>query len=144
MTAPREPMPELTGKFLRYLMTGGTAAVVDVGGFALLLRTGLPVPAAGAASFCAAAVVNYLLTSRFVFRRAAHPRGFAVFLGAAGLGLLINVGVTWAAAAQLPIPAVLAKLVGVGVAFAANFLLNAFVVFSARVHGAPTGVQAAP
>ena len=130
-------MRELTGKFLRYLLTGGAAAVVDVGGFDLLLKGGLAIPAAAVASFCAAAVVNYLLTSRFVFRRTAHARGFVVFLAIAALGLLVNVGVTWAAAAQLPIAPVLAKVMGIGVAFALNFLLNAFVVFDGRVHARP-------
>lgn len=126
-------------RFLRYLLTGGPAAVVDLGGFALLLETGLPLALAGAVSFCAAAAVNYALTSRFVFRRRAHARGFAVFIAAAGLGLSINVGVTWAAATHLPITPVLAKALGIGVAFVANFLLNNFLVFSARVHG---GAQA--
>ncbi len=134
-------MRDLISKFLRYVLTGGIAAIIDVGGFALLLRTGLAIPVAGATSFCAAAGVNYLLTSRFVFRRASHSRGFAVFLGMATLGLLVNVGVTWVAAEHLPIAPVIAKILGVGVAFLLNFFLNTFVVFSARVHGAPLQVR---
>ena len=134
-------MRDLIGKFLRYLVTGGIAAIVDICGFALLLRTGVPIPVAGTASFCAAAVANYLLTSRFVFRRASHSRGFAVFIGFACVGLLVNVGVTWAVATQLPIAPVIAKIMGIGVAFGLNFLMNTFVVFSARVHGAPLQVR---
>ncbi len=132
-------MRDLIGKFLRYVLTGGIAAVVDVCGFALLMRTGLPIPVAGTTSFCAAAIVNYLLTSRFVFRRASHSRGFAVFIGMAAIGLLVNVGVTWGAATRLPIEPLIAKIMGVGVAFLLNFLMNTFVVFSPRVHGAPLG-----
>ncbi|UAK23417.1 GtrA family protein [Sphingomonas nostoxanthinifaciens] len=124
--------PLLSGRLLRYVGTGGTAAVVDIGLFACLVRAGLIVPLAACLSFAMAAVVNYWLTSRFVFGHRRSVAGFAQFLAAALIGLAINVSVTTLAAALLPIPPVVAKLIGVGVAFGANFLLNALIVFRPR------------
>ena len=45
----------------------------------LLLKAGLAVAAAGTLSFCIAALVNYGLSSRFVFARSATAQGFALF-----------------------------------------------------------------
>ena len=88
------PMRDVVAKFARYLLTGGAAAVVDVGGFALLHVAGVaPLPAA-AASFAVAAVVNYLLTSRFVFHHRGLGWRFPLFLLGALVGLFVNVGVT--------------------------------------------------
>ena len=68
-------MHKIVSKFLRYMVTGGIAAVTDVGGFAALINARLNVLTAGIASFCAAALVNYLLTSQFVFGRTATAHG---------------------------------------------------------------------
>jgi len=110
-------------------MTGGVAAVVDAGGFALLVGEGLGVAVAGVLSFCTAAVVNYLLTSKFVFGREASARGFALFLSAALIGLSVNVGLTLLGFYMLGLQPVVAKLIGIGTAFFVNFLINLCFVF---------------
>lgn len=117
---------------LRYGLTGGLAAVVDLGGFAMLLATGVPLALAAALSFLVATVVNYLLSAAFAFGAAISLRGYLRFLAVAALGLVVNVGVTVLADA-LGVPPVLAKLVGIGVAFFVNFLLNLVLVFP-RAH----------
>tara|TARA_R110002020_G_scaffold47754_13_gene136250 strand:+ start:2505 stop:2864 length:360 start_codon:yes stop_codon:yes gene_type:complete len=114
---------------MRYAGTAGVAAIVDIGGFALLLPSGIPLPAAAALSFLAATVVNYLLTARWVFYAPATMRGYGRFLLAASLGLLLNVGATTLGAHLLGWPAIPSKVVGVGIAFFANFALNAGFVF---------------
>ena len=124
-------MPPLVRKLFRYVLTAGTAAVVDVGGFVVLIGWAVRVVPAAVLSFAAAAVVNYLLTSRFVFAREASARGFALFFVAALFGLAVNVAVTVLAATSLGLPAAPAKLMGVGVAFLANFAINAGIVFGA-------------
>jgi putative flippase GtrA len=116
-------------KFSRYFLTGGVAAIIDAGGFALLHHFRLATLPAAAASFSAAAVVNFLLTARYVFGKQATGRGFVTFLLAALLGLVVNVGVTVAMNALFGFQAVVAKIVGIGVAFSVNFLLNLLVVF---------------
>ncbi|MEM9170420.1 MAG: GtrA family protein [Pseudomonadota bacterium] len=114
---------------IRYVGTGGVAAIVDLSGFAALTAYGAPLLAAAAASFVAAVIVNYALCSLFVFDAQMGPARFAAFFGAALIGLSVNVGVTYAAHAGFAVAPLFAKTVGIGVAAAGNYLLNAFVVF---------------
>jgi len=127
---PAVRLPTLARQALGYAMTGGLAAVVDIGGFHVLAShfEGVLLPAA--LSFLVAAVVNYTLSSLKVYRSDwRSPRRAALFLLFACVGLSINASVTWALAAALPIAPTLAKVGGVGVAFVANFLMNTFIVF---------------
>jgi putative flippase GtrA len=117
------------GKLLRYFFTAGAAAVVDVGGFAALRLTPVPIAVSAVVSFCVATVVNYLLTSRYVFHRAPTLRGYGLFFAGALGGLLVNVTLTTAGSLYLGIAPVLAKALGVGAAFLVNFWLNLRVVF---------------
>jgi putative flippase GtrA len=118
----------LAGQGARYLVTGGLAAIVDIGGFWLLTHGGLAILPAAITSFCVAAIVNFTTTSVFVFKQRPSARRFATFLVFACVGLALNASVTWALAHVLPWP-VLAKVGGVGCAFVANFLMNALIVF---------------
>jgi putative flippase GtrA len=59
-------------------VTGGIAAVVDAGGFVLLVNAKLSIVVASCLSFCIAALVSYDLTSQFVLNREATPHGFAI------------------------------------------------------------------
>jgi putative flippase GtrA len=124
-------MRDILAKLAQYAVTGGIAAVIDAGGFALLVAAGLNIPFAGCLSFCAAAVVNYMLSSRFVFARQATTRGFALFMAGAFIGLLVNLGVTLAGVYLAGLPSIVAKVVGIGVAFLVNFLINISFVFHA-------------
>ena len=119
-------------KLLRYFFTAGAAAIVDVGGFAALGLTPIPIQVSAVASFCVATVVNYLLTSRYVFNQLPTMQGYGLFLAAAVGGLLVNVSVTLVGSFYLGIAPVLAKLIGVGIAFLVNFWLNLRVVFRAN------------
>ncbi len=119
-----------------YGVTGGIAAIVDVGMFWLLLPHAA-MPVAAVLSFTVALAVNYRLTATWVFRRdwrdPAQALRFVLF---AMVGMAVNVGVTAAVAAWLaasePREAILAKVAGIGVAFVANFAMNARWVFAAN------------
>ncbi|AEG94929.1 candidate membrane protein [Ramlibacter tataouinensis TTB310] len=125
-------LPRLARQALGYLMTGGLAAVVDIGGFHLLAPQFSGVLWPAVLSFLVAAVVNYTLSSLWVYRRQWRSlRRAALFLLFACVGLAINAGVTWAIAGALPVHPTLAKVGGVGIAFVANFLMNTFIVFRA-------------
>lgn len=123
-------------KFMRYIVTGGLAAVVDVTGFYLFISASFPVFLAAAMSFFVAAVVNYNLTARFVFGADAGGRRFFAFLVGALIGLGINVSVTVALTTVVMMPPVLAKIGGIGVAFVLNFLINSYFVFARPCEGA--------
>lgn len=119
-------------KLAQYVLTAGVAAVVDIGGFALLISAGALLVPAAIASFLTANVVNYVLTASYVFGVTPTLRRYPVFLAAAGVGFVVNVGVTALAAHFLDLAPVAAKTTGVCVAFFANFALNALFVFPAR------------
>ena len=119
-------------KLLQYGVTGGIAAVVDAGGFILLVNAKLSIVVASCLSFCIAALVNYSLTSRFVFNREATVRGLAAFTAAALVGLMVNIGVTLLAIFTVGLSPLAAKLAGIGTAFIVNFVINLRVVFHTR------------
>lgn len=115
---------------LGYAATGGLAAVVDVGGFHWLAPHVGSVLQAAALSFMAAAIVNYGLSSVWVFERDWRSgRRALLFLMFACVGLGLNAGMTWWLASVLPIHATLAKVGGVATAFTANFWMNTHWVF---------------
>src|ERR1700730_11471643 len=124
-------MTSLHVKLFRYFFTAGTAAIVDVGGFAILCFIPIPIAASAVTSFCLATVVNFLLSSRCVFNQAPTMRGFGLFFVAAVGGLMVDVSVTLVGSLYLGIAPVLAKIVGVGTAFLLNFWLNLRIVFRA-------------
>ena len=117
-----------------YLVVGGSAAVVDIGVFHLLAprMQGVLLPAV--LSFLVAAAWNYTLSALWVYRRNWRSwRRAGAFLLFATVGLCINAGVTASLAALLPLlPVTMAKVGGVAVAFAANFMMNTFIVFRAE------------
>jgi putative flippase GtrA len=119
-------------RLLQYGVTGGIAAVVDAGGFVLLVNAKLSIVVASCLSFCIAALVNYNLTSRFVFDREATVRGFNLFMAAALIGLTVNIGVTLVGVFAVGLPPLAAKLMGTGIAFMVNFLINLRFVFHTR------------
>jgi putative flippase GtrA len=135
-------MRALLTKLMGYGVTGGIAAIVDAGGFALLLRAGLGVATAGTASFCTAAIVNYVLSSRFVFAGRTSAQGFVLFFVVALIGLAVNLGVTLAGVYWLGLPPLPAKVTGIGIAFLVNFALNLRIVF--RPSGATGPRQGTP
>jgi putative flippase GtrA len=113
--------------------------VVDLGVFDALADRLLPIPTAAALAFGVAALVNYALTSRFVFREPPSWRGLGVFFVFAIVGAAVNVGVTSVGALALGAPALAAKAGGIGTAFLVNFWLNATIVFRSSAARAGAG-----
>lgn len=122
-------MRPVVDRFLRYLATGGAAAIVDVGLFAGLHAAQVPTPAAAGLSFLAAAAVNFRLSARFVFGHAPSSRAFVRFFLVALCGFAVNVAVTVAGERLLDLPPVAGKLLGIACALALNFTLNLVAVF---------------
>ena len=73
----------------RYLAVVGSAAFIDLFGFAALQRLPIPVPVAAATSFLAAAVYNYNMSARFVFRQAPQVGRLGLFLLVGMVGLSV-------------------------------------------------------
>jgi putative flippase GtrA len=114
-----------------YTLVGGLAAGVDIGGFHWLAPRLEPLLLAAVLSFVLAAMVNYTLSSLWVYRRPWRSlRRAALFLGLACVGLAVNAGVTWWLASAWPVHATLAKVGGVASAFLINFWMNTRLVFA--------------
>ena len=128
-----------TGRFSRYVLVGGAAAVIDLGGFVILNGAGLPLAAAAAASFVIAAVFNFVLSSLIVFRTRPSWRQFLLFGTFALIGLGVNTGTTILVARWCP--DVIAKVVGIGTAFLVNFWMNHTIVFAAAEGSSPRGPE---
>ncbi len=125
-------MQNVIQKFIGYFMTGGLAAIVDAGGFGLLHYQGVAVLPAAIISFCTAAVVNYQLSSRYVFKHAPTQKQFYKFFLVALIGLAVNVGITYWLVQNTAMMPVLAKIIAIGIAFFVNFLLNLLIVFKPK------------
>lgn len=121
--------PPVVRKFIGYFGTGGCAAIVDAGGFWALNSIGAPTAQAAIASFCSAAVVNYIMSSLLVFGAQTSLRRFLIFFSFAALGLVLNTSITLACISAFPIPPVLAKVMAIGIVFVVNFYINVTVVF---------------
>jgi putative flippase GtrA len=119
-------------KFGRYFVTGGIAAMVDTVVFAALQHVGLALLAAASVSFLIAAVVNFQLSTRFVFAHAGGLRAFVGFLLAASIGYVVNVGVTVGVASSFEQMPLIAKIIGIATAFLMNFAFNLLIVFRDR------------
>jgi putative flippase GtrA len=144
-------IPPIALRLFRYVLTGGTAALVDLTIFtALHVAGGVSIPVAMTCSFCVSALVNYALASVFVFGHAPNLRTLGLFFLGAMVGYCVNLCVTLGAAAVIPFARILAWLAaavdlpanvltpyaatparacGIAVAFLFNFYLNSTVVF---------------
>ena len=119
----------MRSRLLRYAVTGGSAAIIDVGGFALLAAQRMPVIPAATCSFLAATVVNFLLSSRWVFHKRATVKRYGSFLSGSLFSLLLNVTTTSICDVYFKVPRGVSKIVAVGVTFLFSYWINARLVF---------------
>jgi putative flippase GtrA len=116
-------------KLVGYLVTGGAAAAVDLAGFHILLKIGAPIGLAATGSWLAAALLNYGLSSKYVFKRRANWLNALLFLLGAAFGLSINVAITVGLTLKCGADPLSSKVIGIAVAFFCNFFINLFWVF---------------
>jgi putative flippase GtrA len=126
-------------RLFRYAFTGGVAAVVDVGGFALLVLLRVPIIPAATCSFLAATALNFLLSSHWVFGQRPTLKRYIIFLSGSLFSLIVNVGVTSIFVVYIGIPNTLSKTLAVGATFFLSYWVNARLVFrnSSAVHARP-------
>lgn len=121
-------------QFACYLVVGGSAFLVELVSFVLMLQAGLATIPASVASFVVATLANYLLSNAIAFQSGGIGRGqealrFA-FVALVGLGL--NTGFVWLLLA-LGEPPLVAKIAAVAPVLAWNFLGRRLLVFSAHI-----------
>jgi putative flippase GtrA len=125
----------LVGQISRFVAVGAVSALVDFGGYHLLLALGTYVHVAKGVSFILGTTTAYLLNRRFTFTDASGGRGrFAGFVLLYATTFAINVGMNALALAVLPDLAFRTSIAWVfaqGCATVINFVMLRTVVFRA-------------
>ncbi|MBB3302813.1 putative flippase GtrA [Rhizobium sp. BK077] len=119
----------ILSRAIRYVFTGGLAALVDLAVFRVLLALGVSLGVSATSSWMIAAAVNYRITSCYVFNQPMSHKRASRFLIGALFGLSINVCITLMSVQQVGFAPLWAKLLGIGTAFVFNFLINLLWVF---------------
>jgi putative flippase GtrA len=125
----------LASQFLRYLVVGGFAFLVDFGTLALLTSVfGWHYLQSAAVALTLGTLINYALSVRWVFDVRAvknHRLEFAVFALVGVCGLVINHFVLWALTDGLDRHYLESKLVATGVVLLWNFGARKRLLFTA-------------
>lgn len=122
---------ELLSKLFKYILVGGSAALVNWILFYLCLESGLWYILAGVLSFILATLWNFILAKKFVFLDSQHTiikEGLLIYLVSFG-GLLIDIGILFLCVEVLNFHALFAKLIATGTAFVFNFTLRYAVIY---------------
>jgi putative flippase GtrA len=121
-------------QFMVYSVVGGVAAVFNLALFLLLFSLGMNTIPAAIIAFIAAAVLNYYLCVKLIFRQQSKwniSTEIAVYSVVVLIGALVDAAVTWAFIGSGMAPW-LAKCAGTAVALVANFLGRRFFVFGSN------------
>lgn len=116
------------GNFTKYFVSGGIAAIVEILSFKLLMHFS-NVMTSGLISFLIALIVNYVISSNYVFRKEISILYFVRFSAGAWVGFLINMSALYVFSVELGIFPIYSKILAIGMAFVFNFLINAIFVF---------------
>lgn len=127
-------------QFFRYVFVGGFATVVDWGLSALLFYCVFGQQLAvlcNGLSFVAGLIVNYFLSTFWIFKNSKIKNRLVEFLSFAAIGvvgLLITLGVTWGFEAMLSnvtsLYQIIAKVVSTAISFFWNFFARKFLLFN--------------
>lgn len=127
-------------QFFRYLFVGGLATVVDWGVSLLLFECVFNehyAEAANAISFVVGLIVNYVISTFWIFRNSKVESKLMEFLGFAAIGLVgffMTIGITWLfkiwLADKTSLFQILAKIVSTAAAFFWNFFARKILLFS--------------
>src|SRR5687768_9648938 len=93
---------------IKFLMSGGLAAVTEYLTFLLFHKFGLFLIFANALSFLCGLVVSFMLNKHWVFSRKGNgPRQFVMYLTLAGLNLILGSALIILLVEELQIPALI-------------------------------------
>ena len=119
-------------QFIRYCVSGSTAALVDISTFYVLTQfTSIYFVAANVISFVLAASVNYTINRLWTFKStSANVAGqFITFCTIGSIGLLINTGVLFALVTFASMTEIVAKVLVTGVVLFWNYFMNKHITF---------------
>lgn len=117
-------------QFSLYVLSGGTAAIVDFGGYALLLHLGVWYVTASVISGTFGFATTFLMNKYIAFRkRSAMLRHFVRFCIVDALNILAITIILFGLVDGLGMEKQIAKLLAMGTVVLWNFLLYKFFVY---------------
>jgi len=118
-------------QFLRYLVAGGTATLVDLSVlFVLYQFLHINHLIAAAVSYCCGILTNFTINVLFVFESTGKiKKEFVIFASVGAIGLLWTELILWSLSDKLGIPVMLAKMVAVIFVLFWNFFMRKKLVF---------------
>lgn len=128
------PTSSLFDQFLRYLVVGGIAFVVDFGClFTITEALGVHYLLSASIAFMAGLATNYVLSITWVFDTRRSQNGileFAVFAGIGIIGLGLNALIMWVFTDLMLFHYLQSKIVSTAVVLLWNFLARKLLLFS--------------
>jgi putative flippase GtrA len=120
-------------RLFRYLLVGGTAALLDWSLFwVLAVLVGIHYLLAACLSFIAATLLNYVLSILHVFEseaRFTRNQEVALVFFVSAIGLAINQLAMWIFVGLLGFKLLLSKITATGIVFGWNYTVRAHYVF---------------
>lgn len=126
------PALPLRDQVLRFVVTGGLAAVVDFGLYQLLLAAGLQLSVAKSISFVAGTTTAYLINRRWTFRSSGSRGAFLAVVALYATTFAVQVGLNAVLVRVLPEAwwrITLAFVVAQGTATVINFVVQRLLIF---------------
>lgn len=129
------PTLTLKTQVLRFILTGGLAAIVDFSLYAALLAAGLHVNVAKTLSFVAGTTTAYLINRRWTFQAPPSTARFLAVMVLYALTYVAQVGINYilyTAWDEKPWRVPVAFVVAQGTATVVNFVVQRLVIFRLR------------
>ena len=115
---------------IKFLMSGGTAALVEYATFLLLHGAGLKLLLANALSFSGGLVTSFMLNKHWVFSHKGDGRKqFVLYFVLAAVNLAIGSGLLLFLVHGLKIPAFISKICVMGMIATWNYLVYKKIIF---------------
>lgn len=126
---------DLKTQIVRFVVTGGLSAIVDLGLLLLLLKTGMPFAVAKSISFIVGTTTAYLINRRWTFKAEPSRARFIAVVLLYAVTFAVQVGISTWLNSQLSdswwrVP--LAFVIAQGTATVINFVVQRAVIFKIR------------
>lgn len=125
----------LTTQIIRFVLSGGFAALIDFGLYQLLMYAGLPVAGAKSISFVAGTMTAYVINRRWTFQAPPSRARFAAVIALYALTFAVQVGINQVLYLTLPHRwwhDAVAFVIAQGTATVINFIVQRTIIFRLR------------